>query len=78
MSRMQTAAAALGITMCEPVDFGRCSQGGYTLQTWIDGQDAEAVVPGLPPERQYALGREAGAILKKLHSIPTPPCQPVW
>lgn len=78
MFRMQKAAAALGIPMCEPVDFGRCSQGVYTLQTWIDGQDAEAVVPGLPPERQYALGREAGAILKKLHTIPAPPDQPDW
>ena len=36
MFRMQKAAAALGIPMCEPVDFGRCRPGSTarTRKQW--------------------------------------------
>ena len=64
--------------MCKPVDFGKCDEGIYTLQTWIDGKDAEEVVPYLADSEQYALGFEAGRILKKIHSIPAPADQPDW
>ena len=43
-----------------------------TLQSWIEGEDAETAVPLLADARQYALGLEAGRILKKIHSIPVP------
>ena len=78
MFRMQKEVAALGIPMCRPVEIGECDEGVYILQTWIDGQDAEDVVPKLSDAEQYALGLEAGRILKKIHSIPAPEGQMDW
>lgn len=78
MFRMQKEVASLGIPMCQPVEIGRCNEGVYILQTWIDGKDAEDVVPSLADSEQYALGLEAGRILKKIHSIPAPAEQPDW
>ena len=62
---MQKEVAFLDIPMCRPVEMGRCEEGVYILQTWIDGKDAEDVVPCLTDPEQYALGIEAGRILKK-------------
>lgn len=64
--------AALGIPMCQPVEFGICDEGVYCLQSWIDGEDAEAAIPALPQEKQYAYGLDAGRILAQIHSIPAP------
>lgn len=63
--------AKLGISMSQPVDFGICNQGEsvYMLLTWVEGKDLEEVLAVLPESRQYELGREAGKILKKIHSI---------
>ncbi|MDE7046247.1 MAG: aminoglycoside phosphotransferase family protein, partial [Acetatifactor sp.] len=47
MFRMQQKVADLGIPMCRSVEIGRCDEGVYILQTWIDGKDAEAVGPYL-------------------------------
>lgn len=62
--------AALGIPMCEPVEFGTCDEGVYALQTWIEGRDAEEVLPELSDRQVYDYGVESGRILKKIHSIP--------
>ncbi len=78
MFRLQQAVAALNVSMCRPVEMGSCDEGVYILQTWIDGQDAEDVIPGLPETEQYALGLEAGRILKRIHTIPAPADQPEW
>ncbi|MCM1184742.1 MAG: phosphotransferase [Roseburia sp.] len=61
----------LGFPMSSPIDFGVCSGGKnvYMLLTWVEGRDLEEVLPGLPEEAQYRLGREAGEILKRIHSI---------
>lgn len=78
MFRMQKEVAALGVPMCRPIEFGKCDEGVYTIQTWIDGDDAEKVVPHLADSQQYALGLEAGKILKKIHTIPAPENQKDW
>lgn len=39
------------------------------LLTWIEGKDLEEVLSDLTEEQQYQLGRQAGKILKKIHSI---------
>lgn len=78
MFRMQKKAADLGIPMCRPVEFGVCEEGVYSIQSWVDGEDAETVIPYLPDSQQYVLGLEAGRILKKIHSIPAPDGQPDW
>ena len=75
---MQQKVAALGVPMCKPVEFGRCDEGVYILQTWVEGKDAEDVIPYLGKSEQYALGLEAGRILKKIHTIPAPPEQEDW
>ena len=62
----------LGIPMCEPIEFGTCEEGVYSLQGWIEGQDAEEVIPTLSDKQAYAYGLKAGEILKKIHSIPAP------
>lgn len=62
----------LGIPMCQPIEFGICDEGVYSLQSWIEGRDAEEVLPTLTDEQIYAYGMEAGRILKKMHTIPAP------
>ena len=78
MFRMQQQVAALGIPMCRPVEIGTCEEGVYILQTWIDGDDAEALIPELSETLQYAYGLEAGRILRKIHTIPAPATQEDW
>ena len=69
--RMQEVAK-LGISMSLSLEEGICSEGTYLIQSWIDGEDAEAILPTLSEEKQYAYGLEAGKILRKVHSIPAP------
>ena len=66
--------AKLGFNMSEPIRFGVCNgnQNVYMLLTWIEGEDLELALPKLDPDRQYALGREAGTILKKIHLLKVP------
>lgn len=64
--------AALGVPMCKPLEFGISNEGVYSIQTWIDGVDAEKIIFNLTDEEQYLYGLEAGKILKKIHEIPAP------
>lgn len=68
------------IPMPKPVDFGVC--GGdtevYTLLTWIDGEEAEAVVPKLSENEQYRIGKEAGRILKRIHDLAPADVSGTW
>ena len=57
-------AARLGIAMCEPIEIGVCDEGVYTLESFIDGVDAEEYITGLPSNQQYSYGLDAGAALK--------------
>ena len=75
---MQQQVAALGVPMCRPIEIGSCDEGLYTVQTWVDGKDAEEIIPHLNNSEQYAYGLEAGRILKVIHSIPAPENQPDW
>ena len=78
MFHMQQKAAALGVPMGEPVEFGKCEDGFYIAERWVNGRDAEEVIPYLPDSQQYAYGLCAGRILKTIHSIPAPKTQPDW
>lgn len=66
--------ARLGFKMSEPISFGLCNeqQNVYMLLTWVEGEDLEMALPKLNQEQQYSLGRKAGTILKKIHSIQVP------
>ena len=68
----------LDISMSRSLEMGQCAEGIYFVQDWVDGVDAEEEVPKLDREAQYALGYDAGEILKKLHSIPAPEGQKPW
>lgn len=63
--------ANLGIEMSKPIEFGICNNGNhvYMLLTWVEGKDLEQELGGLSETEQYSLGRMAGKILKKIHSI---------
>ncbi|MBR1392077.1 MAG: phosphotransferase [Lachnospiraceae bacterium] len=60
-----------GINMSRPISFGKCNQrkNTYMLLSWVEGPDLERVLPTLPEAKQYQLGRDAGMILRKIHSI---------
>ena len=70
--------AQLGIPMCMPVEFGTCEEGAYSIQSWIDGEDAEGVVMAMDAERQYRYGLDAGQILAKIHTVSAPADAPNW
>ncbi|MBO4697711.1 MAG: phosphotransferase [Lachnospiraceae bacterium] len=62
----------LGFAMSMPVSFGTCDGGKsvYMLLSWVEGSDLEEMLPKMPEQEQYRLGRQAGEILRKIHSIP--------
>jgi len=59
---MMEKVAALGVPMCLPLEFGACENGAYSIQSWIDGENLEQVLPKLPEPEQYALGLKSGEI----------------
>lgn len=75
---MMKQVAALDVPMCQPIEFGVCDEGVYSIQSWIDGEDAEEIIPVLSDTEQYVYGLEAGRILKRIHSIPAPATQEDW
>ena len=70
--------AQLGISMCMPVEFGTCNEGTYSIQSWIDGVDAEETIMAMDADTQYRYGWDAGQILAKIHTIPAPSDAPSW
>lgn len=64
----------LGFEMSKPISFGICNEGQnvYMLLTWVEGEDLELALPKLSENKQYKLGREAGAILRKIHNLEVP------
>ena len=70
--------AALGIPMCLPVEFGTCVDGAYSIQSWIDGVDAEETVMAMDADAQYRYGWDAGRILATIHTVPAPADAPDW
>lgn len=68
------------ILMSRPIDFGIYNNGQsvYSLLTWINGEDAEVILPELNNKEQYLLGIKAGEFLKQIHSIPAPKEQSNW
>lgn len=61
-----------------PIDFGICIGDAfvYTIYRWVEGIDAEHVLPTLPTNRQYELGYRAGQILNQIHKMPID--EPDW
>ena len=70
--------ASLGVPLFRPIEFGTCEDGGYSIQSWVDGEDAEEVMLRYSEDEQYAYGIDAGRILKLIHSIPAPDDTEDW
>lgn len=70
--------AALNIPMCMPIEFGTCEEGVYSIQSWIDGEDAEEQIMAMDAAAQYRYGLDAGQILAKIHTLPAPADAPDW
>lgn len=70
--------SALGISMPQPIEFGICDEGVYSLQSWIDGKDAEEAVTSLSDKTVYEYGYEAGQILRTIHTVEAPESVPEW
>lgn len=67
--RWMQRVAGLGVSMCQPVECGVCEEGVYVVHSWVDGRDAETVMPELSSGERYTLGLDAGRALKKIHSL---------
>ncbi len=63
-----------------PIEFGVCNNGNsvYSLLTWMDGEDAESVIPSFNESEQYNLGVKAGQVLFVMHSFTAPKGLPSW
>lgn len=70
--------AALEIPMSRSVEFGTCEDGAYSIQSWIEGCDAEEAIMAMDGARQYRYGLDAGRILAKIHTLPAPEDAPDW
>ncbi len=70
--------AQLGIPMCLSVELGTSMDGIYSIQSWIDGVDAEEAIMAMDEAAQYHYGLDAGRILSKIHTIPAPLDAPDW
>ena len=70
----------LGIPMMMPLQFGAINSENivYMVFSWVDGAEAEIIMPTLSVTEQKKLGYESGALLRKIHSIPAPSTQWDW
>lgn len=77
---MMERAFTLGIPTPKPLGFGVCGGGRkcYALSEWIEGKDAQTLLPTMSKERQYELGIKTGEILRKIHSLPAPQNAKPW
>ena len=55
--------AALGVPMCRPLEFGTFDEGVYSIQTWIDGIDAEENIHNLTNQEQYSYQYKKSAVI---------------
>ena len=55
------------------IDFGVCEDGDsvYMLLEWMEGEEAEKVVPTMAKEKQYSIGVKSGQILRGIHENST-------
>lgn len=67
-----------GLAVPRPRAFGMLgdTEGSYQLLDWVEGTDLEEALPALPPEAQYALGQQAGRLLRGIHHTPPIPGAP--
>ena len=75
---LQKSLVDLGVNMPRPLEYDSCDGGVHSLYTWVEGEDADNVLPLLSESQQYAYGLESGRQLKLIHSLPAPCDLPDW
>lgn len=62
--------SVLSIPIPMPIEFGVCCnrQYVYMVLSWVEGIDAAEQLPKMTDEDQYKLGRQAGEVLRSIHS----------
>ena len=76
-----TALNKAKLSVPRAVDFGLCEEGQsvYMLLEWMEGEEAEKVLPDMPKDKQYRLGVKAGQILRGIHeNAPVRQAQQDW
>lgn len=68
----------LNLPLCYAIECGVCEEGVYTLETWIEGEEAEAKIPLCSDTQQYVYGLRAGEILREIHSLSPPEAAEDW
>ena len=69
---MMKKVASKGVPMCLPLEFGTNDEGVFSVQSYIDGEDAEQLMDSLSEKTQYSYGLDAGKYLRLIHSIAAP------
>ncbi len=64
--------ASLGIPMSHPIRMWDDGKSVYALHEWIDGSDAETVIPLKGDDSAFRYGLDAGRALRRIHTIPAP------
>lgn len=74
------ALAVEGIPAQRLLDMGVCEVTNevYLALEWCEGVDGYAAMPSLTKHKRYELGLRAGAILRKLHTLPAPQQEESW
>lgn len=68
------------LNITHPINFGLTSskEHVFMIYTWVEGDDAQEIIPTMDSSLQYAYGREAGWMLREIHSINAPSDQEPW
>ena len=62
--------AKLNINASKPICFGKLNEEKiYTVLTYLEGEDAGVVIENVSDLEAYKMGKEAGVILAKLHTL---------
>ena len=59
----------VGLPVPKAIEFGVCEDGAsvYMLLEWMEGEEAEKVVPTMKKDKQYSIGVTSGQILRGIH-----------
>lgn len=66
---MMKQVASFGVPMCQPIEFGTCEDGVYSIQSWIDGEDAEQVMSDYKTEYQHCIDEPYSRLIHSLQDV---------
>lgn len=62
---MMKKVALLDIPMCQAIELGVCDKGVYSIQSWIEGKNAEEALSSCSDNEKYSYGIDAGRFCEK-------------